>query len=130
MNTENDFHDQVPTGDSLIKTLEALANPHRLRIVAVLTGGRIHVSQLAREMNMSRPLLYMHLQRLDTAGLVSSRLELSPDGKAMKYYEVSPFALHVTPAVIAEAVKTLGGSEVGSPGKDVGNGKGTEVDDN
>jgi DNA-binding transcriptional ArsR family regulator len=51
--------------------LGALANPHRLRIVAALASGRNYVSQLAREMGMSRPLLHMHLQRLEAAGLVS-----------------------------------------------------------
>lgn len=85
----------------------ALANPHRLRIVAALTEGRNYVSQLARELGMSRPLLHLHLQRLEAAGLVKGHLELSEDGKAMKYFEVTPFVLELTPQLIAEAVKTL-----------------------
>jgi len=97
-----------PSGDDLLKILEALANPHRLRIIALLAGRRVFVSQLAREMKMSRPLLYMHLQRLESAGLVSSRLELSDEGKAMRYYEVVPFALHLSPERIAEAAETMG----------------------
>lgn len=121
--------DQLPTGDQLLKALEALANPHRLRIVAVLTGGRVHVSQLAREMKMSRPLLYMHLQRLDAAGLVTSKLELSTDGKAMKYYEVSPFRFHLTPEIVAEAVKTLGTGEFDGAGQDPSNRKETDRND-
>jgi ArsR family transcriptional regulator len=56
---------------------------------------------------MSRPLLHMHLQRLEAAGLVMSALELSPDGRAMKYFDVTPFALQVSPATIAAAVRTL-----------------------
>jgi len=96
-----------PSGDDLIKVLEALANPHRLRILALLAGKRIHVSQLAREVMISRPLLYMHLKRLENAGLVTSKMELSEDGKAMNYYAVTPFALHLSPESIAEAVKTL-----------------------
>jgi ArsR family transcriptional regulator len=85
----------------------ALANPHRLRIVAALAEGRNYVSQLARDLGMSRPLLHLHLQRLEAAGLVKGHLELSDDGKAMKYFEVTPFALELTPQLIAEAVKTL-----------------------
>ncbi len=96
-----------PAGDDLIKVLEALANPHRLRIIALLAGKRIHVSQLAREVMISRPLLYMHLKRLENAGLVTSKMELSEDGKAMNYYEVTLFAFHLSPESIAEAVKTL-----------------------
>jgi len=95
------------SGDELLRALSALANPHRLRILAVLSGGRDYVSQLAREIQMSRPLLHMHLQRLEAAGLVVGKLELSDEGKAMKYYEVAPFAIRLTPAEIVEAVKTL-----------------------
>ncbi|MPZ23725.1 MAG: ArsR family transcriptional regulator [Dehalococcoidia bacterium] len=87
--------------------LAALANPHRLRIVAALSGERNYVSRLARELGMSRPLLHLHLQRLEAAGLVSGNLELSGEGKAMKYFEIAPFALHLTAENIAEAVRTL-----------------------
>ncbi|MER6853789.1 hypothetical protein AB0A81_38820 [Streptomyces flaveolus] len=44
---------------------------------------------------------------MEAAGLVTSTLELSEDGKAMKYYEVAPFDVRLTPAVIAEAALTL-----------------------
>lgn len=95
------------TGADLLRMIAALANPHRLRIIAVLAGGREYVSQLARELGISRPLLHMHLQRLEAAGLVTGSLELSEDGKAMKYYEAAPFVLQLTPASIAEAARTL-----------------------
>ncbi len=87
--------------------LEALSNPHRLRIIAALSEGRTYVSQLARDLGISRPLVHLHLQKLESAGLVSSVLELSEDGKAMRYFEVSPFALELSPAVIARAAQTL-----------------------
>ena len=88
--------------------LAALANPHRLRVLAALTsGGRNYVSQLARELGISRPLLHLHLQKLEAAGLVKSQLELSQDGKALNYFEVCSFDLDLTPAGIAEAVKSL-----------------------
>lgn len=96
------------TGDQLLTALAALANPHRLRIVAALTvGGRNYVSQLARELGISRPLLHLHLQKLEEAGLVASKLELSEDGKALNFFEVSDFGLELTPAAIAQAAKTL-----------------------
>ncbi len=96
------------SGDRLLLALGALANPHRLRIVAALSsGGRKYISQLAREIGISRPLLHLHLQRLEEAGLVKSQLELSRDGKALNYFEVDDFILELTPAAIAEAVKSL-----------------------
>lgn len=96
-----------PTGDALVAMLAALANPLRLRIVAALAGGPDYVSRLAREIGVSRPLLHMHLQRLEAAGLIVGHLELSEDGKAMKYFEVTDFAVHLTPATLAEAASTL-----------------------
>ena len=96
-----------PTGDDLIGMLAALANPIRLRIVAKLVGGRDYVSHLAREIGVSRPLLHLHLQRLEAAGLIIGHLELSEDGKAMKFYQVAQFDLHLTPTTLAEAVQTL-----------------------
>jgi ArsR family transcriptional regulator len=49
----------------------------------------------------------MHLQRLEAAGLVAGRLELSSDGKAMKYFEVTDFDLRITASTLAEAAETL-----------------------
>lgn len=95
-------------GDRLLAALSALANPHRLRIVAALvSGGRNYVSQLARDAGISRPLMHLHLQKLEAAGLIRSQLELSADGKALNYYEVTDFALVLTPGAIAEAVRSL-----------------------
>ena len=95
-------------GDQLLATLAALANPHRMRVVAALAGGgRNYVSQLAREIGISRPLLHLHLQKLEDAGLVTSQLELSKDGKALNYFEVTDFAFRLTPGTVAEAAKTL-----------------------
>jgi predicted transcriptional regulator len=96
-----------PTGDELAEMLAALASPLRLRIVAQLASGRNYVSQLAREIGISRPLLHMHLQRLEAAGLIVGSLELSDDGKAMKYYEVADFDVRLSPAAIAEAAQSL-----------------------
>jgi predicted transcriptional regulator len=95
-------------GDRLLAMLAALANPHRMRIIGALTsGGRNYVSQLAREIGISRPLLHLHLQKLEDAGLVTSKLELSSDGKALNYFEVSSFSLELTPAAIARAASSL-----------------------
>ena len=95
------------TGDELLQVLSALDNPHRLRVLAALSGKRNYVSQLAREVGISRPLLHMHLQRLEAAGLITGTLELSEDGKAMKYFEVVPFEINLTPERIVELAQTI-----------------------
>lgn len=102
--------DDYPDGDQLLAILHALANPHRLRIIAALSGGTTHVSQLARDVHISRPLLYLHLRKLEDAGLVTGRLELSDDGKAMKMFDVVAADLLITPELIAQAAQTLSDS--------------------
>jgi predicted transcriptional regulator len=96
------------TGDDLLRILATLANPHRLRVIGALTRERNYVSQLARELDVSRALLQVHLRKLEAAGLVSATIEVSQDGKAMKFYEVTPFAVLLTPQSIAAAAPTLG----------------------
>ena len=95
------------TGNELLLVLATLANPHRLRVVAALTEERDYVSRLARELGISRALLQVHLRKLEAAGLVQSSIEVSDDGKAMKFYEVKPFAVHLTPKTIMIAARSL-----------------------
>jgi predicted transcriptional regulator len=95
------------TGDRLLQVLATLANPHRMRVVAALAEERNYVSRLARDLGISRALLQVHLRKLEAAGLVSASIEVSDDGKAMKFYEVAPFALYLTPEVIMTAARTL-----------------------
>ncbi|WP_282088573.1 ArsR/SmtB family transcription factor [Streptomyces tendae] len=97
----------APTGDELLKVLSALGNPHRMRIVAALTESRNYVSALARLIGMGRPLLHMHLQRLEAAGLVAGTLEVAEDGKTVRYYDVTPFFYELTPRVVAQAAATI-----------------------
>jgi predicted transcriptional regulator len=107
------------TGDTLLKVLATLANPHRMRVVAALSRERNYVSALARDLGISRALLQVHLRKLESAGLVRSAVEVSDDGKAMKYYEVAPFALHLTPEAIRDAARTLTAVDNSTTDKDL-----------
>lgn len=99
------------SGPGLLGALGALGNPHRLRIIAAFhTGGRKYVSQLARELGISRPLLHLHLAKLEQAGLVASEFELSADGKALKFFEATDFAITLTPETIAAHAASLAAS--------------------
>jgi predicted transcriptional regulator len=75
--------------------------------VAALAEERNYVSQLARELGISRALLQVHLRKLEAAGLISAAIEVSDDGKAMKFYDVTPFALQPTPGTTVVAARTL-----------------------
>jgi DNA-binding transcriptional ArsR family regulator len=85
----------------------ALDHPQRLKVIATLRQGRQYVSALARELRISRPLLYLHLERLEKAGLVTGSLELGGEGKAVKWYELVPFDIRLTPDVVADAAAAL-----------------------
>ena len=114
---KDDLNPTPPTGDAMLLALAALANPHRLRIVALLAaGGRNYVSQLARDLGISRPLLHLHLAKLQEAGLVTSQLELSDDGKALNYFELMPFHFDISADSIRLAAATL--SAPGDPPKE------------
>lgn len=91
----------MENGDELLRLLAALANAHRLRILAVLHNGTTHVSQLARDVGISRPLVHMHLAKLEAAGLITGHHEVSEDGKAMRMVEVTDFALTLDPPTVA-----------------------------
>lgn len=107
----------MDNGDQLLDVLGALANPHRLRILAVLHGGTTHVSQLARDVGISRPLVHLHLARLETAGLVTGHHEVSEDGKAMRMVEVTDFALTLDPATIAALAASISNPPASGPSK-------------
>ena len=92
------------TGAELSSRLAAIASHQRMRIIALLAEERLHVSELARRIGMSRPLLYMHLTKLEEAGFVAGRLELSEEGKAHKYFELLPFELVISTETIVDAI--------------------------
>ncbi len=97
----------IDNGDELLLFLEALSNPHRLRIISILSNGKQYVSQLARELGMSRALLYLHLQKLEEANLVSSDMELLESGKAAKYYMLNSFDLQLNEDLVSKLEPTL-----------------------
>ena len=95
------------SGDQLLTFLEALSNPQRLKIIAILSEGEQYVSQLARELNISRPLLYLHLKKLEEANLVSSNMEILDSGKAVKYYILNSFQFEMNEQIVHELAPTL-----------------------
>ncbi|GIN95434.1 transcriptional regulator [Siminovitchia terrae] len=99
--------ENINSGDELLKILEALSNPYRLKIIAVLHQERQYVSQLARELGISRPLLYLHLRKLEEAQLIKGQHEIAQDGKAMKFYEISPFCIKLDEHLISTVADSL-----------------------
>jgi predicted transcriptional regulator len=93
--------------DELLTLLGALSNPYRLKIIAILHQEKQYVSQLARELGISRPLLYLHLQKLEDAKLINGYHEISDSGKAMKYYELNSFSITLNVDLIAQVASEI-----------------------
>jgi len=103
--------------DILLRQLQALANPVRLWVVSKLArDGPLYVSQLARAAGISRPLMKMHLNKLEGAALVESRTGAAETGKLANFYSVAPFDLHLTPNSIANAGPPPGAADPKSEG--------------
>jgi predicted transcriptional regulator len=91
---------------SLAQLLDALGNEHGLTIMAVLANGECFVSELAKNVGISRPLLYLHLKKLENAGLVESEIrhfEEPPYTK--KFYKAKDFELILSLSRIKEIIK-------------------------
>ncbi len=93
--------------EDYINVFDALSHPARIKIIGILAEGRQYVSELARLVNISRPLLYMHLKKLETARLVTSAMEISESGKAMKYYALEDFELQITKELLNELSQNI-----------------------
>jgi len=89
------------------KLFDALSHPMRIKVVGILSEKRKYVSELAKIMNMSRPLLYMHLKKLEEAAVITGSYEISETGKSMKYYEIKHFDIHLTPELLKTLSKTI-----------------------
>lgn len=107
--------DFSPQGyENYVKIFDALSHPMRIKIIGILMEERQYVSELARMINISRPLLYMHLKKLETAGLVTSHYEISELGKSTRYYEIKLFNIHLTPELLAMLSKSIPINEKGN----------------
>jgi ArsR family transcriptional regulator, arsenate/arsenite/antimonite-responsive transcriptional repressor len=93
--------------DNRLRKLEhvfrALADPTRLRIVALLAGGEICVCHIHESLKIPQPKASRHLAYLRRAGLVSTR----KDGLWVHYRLAEPSDATVR-TVLNAAVHTLG----------------------
>jgi DNA-binding transcriptional ArsR family regulator len=60
---------------SAANPFEALSDPHRRAILALLRGGERSVREIADDMPITRPAVSRHLRLLKEAGLVTSSAE-------------------------------------------------------
>lgn len=88
--------------ERIVRIGKALANPQRVRILALLSERPHNVSQLAKAMQLSRPVINMHLTKLAQAGFVEGVMELEGT-TAMKNYHITTIDIKLSEQQIREA---------------------------
>jgi CRISPR locus-related DNA-binding protein len=92
--------------EKLAEVLNALGNTYSLKVLSTLSRGERYVSELAAEVGISRPLLYLHLKKLENAGLVESEVRhFDTPPYTKKYYKAKDFELSLSLDVIRRIVE-------------------------
>ena len=92
----------------LTKKLKALAHPLRLRIIALLAREEedLYLNEIANKLEINRALAKIHLKKLESAGIVKSRVVLvEGEARALRYYKLLDFDVHVSPELLKREVK-------------------------
>ena len=88
--------------ESLTQVYSALADPTRLRILALLRDGEICVCHLHASLGVPQPTASRHLAYLRKAGLVDARRE-----GIWMHYRLTPIGNPVVATVVAAALRAL-----------------------
>ncbi|AEF96112.1 ArsR/SmtB family transcription factor [Methanotorris igneus] len=78
----------------IVKIGDALSNPIRIKILYLLNQRPWNIYELAKELNLSRPVVYAHLKKLEDADLVESDLVLE-DVRAKRIYKARKFRFEI-----------------------------------
>lgn len=84
------------TLQQIVNIGEAISHPLRLKVLYMLSEREWYVYELAKELNVSRQVLYLHLKRLEKAGFVESDLRLEDDDmRAKKFFKLKEFEVEL-----------------------------------
>jgi len=76
------------------RTLRALADPVRLRLLSLLTGSVLSAAEAAREIGTTQANASYHLRRLEAAGLVEVAEEVTLRGGRARRFRHPPDSAH------------------------------------
>ena len=94
--------------ESLSRKLKALAHPLRLKMVSLLAEERedMYLTQIANSLGINRALAKIHLKKLEREDFVKSQVVLfEGKAKALRYYRLCDFHIHVSPKLLIKEVK-------------------------
>ncbi|ETA66990.1 MAG: ArsR family transcriptional regulator [Methanolobus sp.] len=84
------------TLQQIITIGEAISHPVRLKLLYLLSERERYIYDLAKDLDLSRQVIQLHLKRLEKAGFVESDLRLEDnDNRAKKFYKLKEFDVDI-----------------------------------
>ncbi|MCK4937468.1 MAG: winged helix-turn-helix transcriptional regulator [Methanosarcinales archaeon] len=85
-----------PTMQKIVDIGEAIRHPLRIKIIYLLSQREWYIYELAKELSVSRQVLYLHLKRLEKSGFVEGDLRLEDDDmRAKNFYKLKNFKVEL-----------------------------------
>ncbi len=93
----------MPTAEELAEVLKVLANPVRLKILALCLFEERSSRELREMLGISKPLLINHIKKLVNAKLLDVRVAFDEERMVViKYYKTNEFKVVVDGKVLEE----------------------------
>ncbi|UNQ72883.1 ArsR/SmtB family transcription factor [Infirmifilum sp. NZ] len=93
--------------EELTEVLHVLANPIRLKMLALIAVKPRHAYELSKVLGLSYPLTHLHVTALERAGLIKG--EVVPGPRPKKVYRLTDFRIEVSPDSLREIGEELEG---------------------
>ena len=84
--------------EELAEVLQVLANPIRLKMLALIAVRPRHAYELSKLLGLSYPLTHLHVSLLERAGFI--RGEVMPGPRPKKIYSLADFKIQVSPDLL------------------------------
>ncbi len=98
------------TAEEFASLLKVLANPVRLKILALCLNKERTSKELRKKLKLSKPLLIAHVRKLTSAGFLSCRAEVVK-GRVVKYYRTERFEVCCGEEILKDILEELEDSE-------------------
>ncbi len=101
----------MSTLDELGGKLHALSHPIRMKIILLLVKEQkdMYLNEIANNLEINRALAKIHLKKLEHTGIVKSRVVLvEGEARALRYYRLLDFDIHITPKLLEREVNKIG----------------------
>jgi len=69
----------------------------------------MYLNEIANKLEINRALAKIHLKKLEATGIVKSRVVLMEgEARALRYYKLRDFDLHISPGILRKEAEDLG----------------------